>query len=294
MSDETKEQKEARESKEREDKARRDAVIRKDGESDDEYRERQDAAVRRDTEPNQMLETLDAFRKDVMSAMDGFRRDFGTRLDKVESKWDSVRRDEETPEQKLAREAAEVKEREDKARRDAAEVEKEKARADSAVAALGDLQARLAALETRTPLSPEHADYTVMAGFQARADRTYSMHGLSAPRAMEGETPLSYRRRLVSALTRHSPDYKDINIGEINSEAMLAIVEKRVYEDADKAAKNPIDIGVGELRKVVRTDDVGRRITEFHGDPRAWMDRFRMPYRMVTGINRDLGSRATH
>jgi len=282
---ETEAEKKAREEKERADKARLDA------------------------EPRQMLETLDAFRKSISDTMDKWRTDFSGRLDALEDgmkkRGDTTRKDNgdgegETPAEKEAREkkeAAEVAEAEknDKARKDAEEeAKKEKERADALASQNGDLVRRVAALESRTPLSPEHADYNTMIGFQSRADRSYSLHGLSAPRPMEGETAVAYRRRLAVGLKKHSPDYKDIDIGAVSDENMLTVIEKRVYDDAEKAARNPVDIGAGELRKITRTDEMGRRITEYHGDPMAWMEPFRLPFRNVLAIHRnpDGGTRA--
>lgn len=300
---ESKEEKEARETKERDDKARKDRRDkmrmdnpRKDGESEDDHEKRLDAMEKSSGEaPDQLLSTLDAFRKSITDAMEKHSSDFSKRMDEIE-KWknDSARRDESEDEKKK-REETESKERDDKTRRDEVEKEKEKEkeRADAAereradaVAEVGTLKQRLAALESRTPLSADNADYPVMVGFQARADRTYGLHGLNAPRPMEGETPVAYRRRLVVALQKHSIDYKDVDLSTINDDKMLAIVEKRVFADAEEAAKRPVDLGVGELRKVERRDDVGRKVTEFHGDPIAWMQQFAMPYRMVSAINR--------
>ena len=289
---ETKDEKEAREKTEREDKARkdrRDKYPRRDGESEEDHDKRAEEAekadaARRDTEPRQMLETLDAFRKDFKTTMDGFSK----RLDEVEKWKGGGRSDGESPEEKEAREKKESEEREDKKRRDAAEEEskKEKERADALTAERNALLQRVAALEARTPMAPDSADYNTLAGFQARADRSYSLHGLSAPRPMEGETAIPFRVRLLKPLLKHSADFKDVDISSIKDEKFLDIVEKRVFEDAERAARNPVDIGAGELRKIQRTDEVGRHITEFHGDPRAWMDTFRIPFRYATSIHR--------
>ncbi len=291
---ESKEEKEARETKEREDKARddkarRDKNPRLDAESDEDYDKRMDALAKSESvQPEGLMSALDAFRKSVTDSLDNFRKDFGGRMDAVE-KWRDDRRDEgESPEDKKRREEAEAKERDDKARRDAAEAEakENKERADVKDREVVSLKERLAALEARTPLSADHADYPVMVGFQARADRTYSLHGQNAPRPMEGETPVAYRRRLVVALQKHSPEYKDIDLSGLNDDKMLAIVEKRVFADAESAARRPVDLQPNELRKVVSRDDVGRNVTEYHGDPQTWMAPYMMPFRMVRNITR--------
>lgn len=268
-------------------------------EAEKKAREEKEEQDRTDAVPRRFLETLDAFRKSVMDSIDAI----GGRIDAVENKWKAGRTDaDESPEDKTKREAAEKevaesKDRDDKARRDADEAAKEaaaqeKERADALKASNDDLLRRLAALESRTPLDPDHADYPTMVGFQARADRSYSLHGLNAPRPMEGETPIAYRRRLVGQLKKHSADYKEIDIAKIDDEKILAIVEKRVYADAEMAARKPVDLGAGELRKVQRIDEVGRRITEYHGDPLNWMRHYRLPYRLVSSINKDLGASA--
>lgn len=160
----------------------------------------------------------------------------------------------------------------DKARRDAEEEEKEKMRKDSE-----EIARRIADVESRLPKRMSDADYAAMADAQARADAVYSAFGDRAPRALEGETPLAYRRRLAKGIQQHSPKWKKSDLALIASvdSAAFAEIENDIYADALVSAKSPADIPFGELRAVNRVDSVtGHRMTEFYGEPRSWMARF--------------------
>lgn len=160
----------------------------------------------------------------------------------------------------------------DKARHDAEEEEKEKMRKDSE-----EIARRIADVESRLPKRLSDADYAAMADAQARADAVYSAFGDRAPRALEGETPLAYRRRLAKGVQMHSPRWKKSDLALIASvdSAAFAEIENDIYADALVSAKSPVDVPLGQLRAVNRTDSVtGHRMTEFYGEPRSWMSRF--------------------
>ena len=55
----------------------------------------------------------------------------------------------------------------------------------------------------------------------------------------------------------------------------LSIVEERVYQDAiDNAAST---VPPGQLRARRYKDEMGHMVTEYHGDPKAWMAPFMGP-----------------
>ena len=120
----------------------------------------------------------------------------------------------------------------------------------------------------------EEAKY---ADCQAKADSVYSAFGKSASRPLQGESLMAYRKRMVRGLQAHSDEMKNVNINAIKDEAMLSIVEKRVYADAVAASRGNGAIGKGQLIELHKTDRAGRTITEFRGDMEAWLGEFKLP-----------------
>jgi len=120
-------------------------------------------------------------------------------------------------------------------------------------------------------------DEAVMADCQAKADSVYSAFGKSASRPLQGETLMSYRKRMVRGLQAHSDEMKNVNINAIKDEAMLEVVEKRVFADALAASRGNGVIGKGQLIEIHKKDRAGRTITEFRGDMEAWLGEFKLP-----------------
>jgi len=117
----------------------------------------------------------------------------------------------------------------------------------------------------------------VMADCQAKADSVYSAFGKSASRPLQGETLMSYRKRMVRGLQAHSDEMKNVNINAIKDEAMLSVVEKRVFADALAASRGNGAIAKGQLIEIHKKDRAGRTITEFRGDMEAWLGEFKLP-----------------
>lgn len=260
----------------REDKARRDAdrfSARKDGETDEEFKRRHDA------DEESMAKDLTASGEPEESAKDKARK---------------ARHDAETAEEKRALEKAnEAREREDRAKKDA-ETEEEKralakadelreredkARKDALTAENSTLRDRLAAMETKlaglAQLTREVSadERNALAAAQARADSIASLFGERVSAALPGETPQSYRRRLLAKFQKHSARFKDVPLNQLDG-AVLDAIEKDIYADAQIAAKNPATPRVGVLVPYQETDPAGRTITKFYGDPLAWMAPF--------------------
>ena len=120
-------------------------------------------------------------------------------------------------------------------------------------------------------------DEAAYADCQAKADSVYSAFGKSASRPLQGESLMAYRKRMVRGLQAHSDEMKNVNINAIKDEAMLSIVEKRVYADAVVASRGTGAIGKGQLIELHKTDRAGRTITEFRGDMEAWLGEFKLP-----------------
>ena len=120
---------------------------------------------------------------------------------------------------------------------------------------------------------------------QAKADSVYSAFGKSASRPLQGESLMAYRKRMLRGLQAHSDEMKTVNINSIKDEAMLAIVEKRVYADALAASRGTGSIAKGQLIALHKKDQAGRTITEYRGDMEAWLGDFKLPASRVVKFN---------
>jgi hypothetical protein len=108
----------------------------------------------------------------------------------------------------------------------------------------------------------EHAAF---ADAQARADTVFNGFGQRAPRPLEGELLIDYRKRLATKLKSYSPVWKSVKFSQLPEEA-FGIAEGQVYADAVSAASNPTDLEAGELRQVTKTDPTtGVRTINFYG-----------------------------
>jgi hypothetical protein len=108
----------------------------------------------------------------------------------------------------------------------------------------------------------EHAAF---ADAQARADAVYQGFGKHAPRPLEGELLMDYRKRLATNLKMHSSRWKTSKLNRLDDETFGSI-EGQIYDDAIAAAANPVDLEVGELRMVTKVDPTtGVRSNVFYG-----------------------------
>ena len=235
--------------------------------------------------------------------------EFGTRLDSIEGKGGDRMdasavaeakkeggeelRHEEAAKTDLAKAIGEgKKEGEEERRADSSEAEKradeEKARADAQARENADLKRQIAAMDARlttltTPLSASDRD--ALASAQSRADSVMQMFGDSASAPLHGEDPIAYRKRLAAKLQKHSADMKDVKLDSLDGGA-FAVIEDRIYADAQATAKTPAALPAGRLVPHVRMDEAGRRITTFSGDMDAWMAPFKSTG-AVCKFNRD-------
>jgi ADP-ribose pyrophosphatase YjhB (NUDIX family) len=172
-----------------------------------------------------------------------------------------------------------------KTKADADEEEKKKADAAKAKAdAESDVRKRIADVEARLPKQMTDADYAAMADAQVRADRLYLMHGTRAPRPLDGESLMAYRRRMASDLKEHSPSWKGIDLRVIADDTAFGNIENTIYADAETAGLHPVAASEDYLREIVDEDVTGRKISKFVGRPSAWMSQFAAPRRRLAGI----------
>jgi len=64
-------------------------------------------------------------------------------------------------------------------------------------------------------------------------------------------------------------------------ENALDIAEAAIYADATAAARSPVGVSAGSLRAIKKRDAADRVITEFVGEPSAWMGEFRTAPRAI-------------
>jgi 8-oxo-dGTP pyrophosphatase MutT (NUDIX family) len=158
-------------------------------------------------------------------------------------------------------------------------------KADSARRAANDAHVaaeirRLSALIGKMPKSMSDADYAAMADYQARADSVYSAFGERAPAPLQGETAPAYRIRLAKGMQSHSEAWKSVPLRDLPENA-LDIAEAAIYADATAAARSPVGVSAGSLRAIKKRDAADRVITEFVGEPSAWMGEFRTAPRAI-------------
>ncbi|WP_081076894.1 hypothetical protein [Burkholderia cepacia] len=149
-------------------------------------------------------------------------------------------------------------------------------------AEIAELKAKIAALEAATKAAPVLSDEeeAAIADAQVHADSVYQLHGQRAPRPMERESLLAYRRRLAKGLQKFSDSQKDVKISAINDAQYLDYVEKQVYADAAKAAQSGITMKRG-LQKVEKRNQYGQISFEYVGDIGTWMADSSLPVAVV-------------
>ena len=271
MTDEEKKAAEAQAKKDAEAKAEQD---RKDAE----MKAEQD---RKDAEAGQKLDKMLSCLDSLTQRMDAWDEKEKKRED-AEAEERRKAGDEEQAKKDKARKDAEEKEAMEKAEKDRKDAEEERAKKDA------EVRESIQKLADSLPKVLSDDDLNAMADAQSRADSVWSLFGKSAPRPLPGESVLQYRRRNAVALKSHSTAYKDADLSIIPDtdagRVLFDNIEKAIYNDAEAAGRNPVDIPADTLRSHVRTDETGRRVTSFQGRPGAWMSGFSGHRRRLAGI----------
>ena len=229
----------------------------------------------------------------------------GGRMDAAEKRMDSMKKDDDAKKdddskkdedkEEEAKKADGEKEEEKKDDDDAKKDDDDDSKKDSARGDSVDLtsiKSRLDGFEARLrePTPEERKAFTEA---QLRAEPVYHALGDSngAPRFLQGETLLGYRKRLLTPHKAHSKAWKDANLDAITDETVFGNIERQIYADALTAAQNPIIDQPLTLRPVTRTDATERKITRFYGDPEACWGPFKSGRKAVIGFNTDGASR---
>lgn len=122
----------------------------------------------------------------------------------------------------------------------------------------------------RVPTSEERNQ---LAEARKRADGVYAALGREMPDCLPGESPLAYRQRLADGLKDTSGPLRRANLAGLPQGA-FEVTEQRIYQDAATAAKTGNGIPRGTIRPHTYQDETGHNITEYFGDPVAWMSPF--------------------
>ena len=167
---------------------------------------------------------------------------------------------------------------------DADDKDDKEAKADSAalMAEINSLKARM------VPRSD--ADYRSLIASQAKFDTVYAAFGDAAPRFLDGEALLAYRRRVTTDLKKHSAVWKGVDLDTIKSDEAFDIAENQIMSDSMGVALNPTDIPVGVLREIKNRDKTGREISTFYGRSKDWMGSFSGPGRKARIVARPNGN----
>lgn len=179
-------------------------------------------------------------------------------------------------------EEKDAKEKEAEAAKLKAEAKEEEAKADAAkresalLDRVAQLEKMLIATASLTPKPLTDDDHAAFADAQAKADSIYSAFGKQAPRALNGEDVLSYKKRLAAQMKAHSAAWKDVDLSKLEA-SVFQIAETAIYADAMGAAIHPVESPEGGLRAVTKDTGTGHRVTTFYGRPGDWMDQFRPP-----------------
>jgi 8-oxo-dGTP pyrophosphatase MutT (NUDIX family) len=121
----------------------------------------------------------------------------------------------------------------------------------------------------------EDAERPAMADAQAKCDSVMANFGEQAPRAMQGENLLSYRRRLVTKLQKHSTAWSKVDLSRADA-ATLDVAESQIYADAVQSARRGGDVAEGVLLEIKQADSAGRMVSTFRGHPRVWLNQFKL------------------
>jgi hypothetical protein len=131
--------------------------------------------------------------------------------------------------------------------------------------ALNALEREVSSEMKETAQGPLHEmEEHAIADCQARADTAYNELGKRAPAPWPGERLTQYRKRILQPLKAHSKTWSDVDLAT-QSGKNLDVIEKQIYADAIAYADSNDAVRGDEMRVVSKTDESGRRITEFRG-----------------------------
>ena len=138
----------------------------------------------------------------------------------------------------------------------------------------------LAELDRQQGRPPSLGDLRRINEMRTQNAQLFANLELQLPQAMPADTPARYEARLLNELKRHSPKWRSTDMGQLARANALGPVGREVRKDAQAIADDGL-IGSfrnpGQLRRVEKVDQSGRKVTEWHGP--VWFGRaFQLPY----------------
>jgi hypothetical protein len=124
---------------------------------------------------------------------------------------------------------------------------------------------------------------------QAEASKVARAFGMEAPPPLPGESLRDYRVRSVSYFKQYSPEWRDTNLGNLaaSSPAAFGVAQSTIYKDAYHVATHPSCEPGDPQTSRTYTDEAGRRVTDFFGDPMHFIRQFSGPgVRYLVGVSR--------
>ena len=183
-------------------------------------------------------------------------------------------------------EKKEEKEAKADARKDGEKDEKEEAKERADAASAEEIWAEIRKLQAAQPKHMTDADYSDFTATQSRFDSVFQEFGQHAPRFMSGETLQGYRLRMAKDLQKHSPTWKEANLGvvAVDSVAFEACLTS-LFAEARRTANDPANLPeIGE-RVIVRKDAAtGREVSDFQRSG-SFVKDFMPPPQFVTEFN---------
>jgi 8-oxo-dGTP pyrophosphatase MutT (NUDIX family) len=250
------------------DKARKDA---EEGDKFDKVMKGFDAMNSRFDAMATRMDSFDKMRKDAefpaegaKPADEGADGDIAKNKETVKTTPEAVADDDKMTDEDKKKWAA------DKMRKDEADESNKKLMAADAETT----RKKIADMEGRMPKQLTDEEEEAAADAQARCDSVAQVFGRRAPRMLNGETLLAYRKRMAKDYKTHSQTWKDVDLASL-PESAFAPIEKFIYADALNAGMNPASAPPGMLREIRRTDQTGRVISTFVGVPDAWLCEFK-------------------
>ncbi len=240
-----------------------------------ERRDRRDADERRPLEAADRKDRKDADEKEHNAG----ERAAGAEEEKRKLEDRKDRRDSEREEEDRERDE---KKRDDRHRKDEGDRDEDtdredRARRDSQLLSENrKMAAKIAEMESRISAvyrEPSIADREAIAEARSRADTLYqAIENRPASVAIPGESPISYRKRLVDGLRKYSDRMKDVRIDALTG-AAFEVVEDTIYADAQAAIRSDAIIPANTLRPIT-TNDRGHYRTDYVGDSSVWTEPF--------------------
>ena len=135
-------------------------------------------------------------------------------------------------------------------------------------------------LDRRQGRPPSLSDLRAINQMRQENELLFKNLELALPQAMSADNATSYEARLLNELKRHSPKWRSTDMSQLARANALGPVGHEVRKDAQAIADDGL-IGSfrnpGQLRRVEKVDQSGRKVTEWHGP--VWFGRaFQLPY----------------